>query len=178
MTEDKEDLEEKVERRRREALPLATQMSILSRTEPEIYEFIKRYAEEHGLTLNQAVVELLKKQVIIQNVTMKGITADQLLITFDILKEFIHFGVQSFVEMSKLFFSEMTQSFSQLVQEKVKEIEASKRSPIMEKIADKLIDFMMPMLQYAMAQSFKAAKLPIPESLKANIPVELEIEKE
>jgi hypothetical protein len=177
MAED-EDLEAKVERRRKEALPLATQMSILSRTEPEIYEFVKRYAEENGLTLNQAVSELLKKQVVIQNVTMKGMSADQLLISFDILKEFMKFGVQSFVEMSKLFFSEMTQSYSQLVQEKVKEIETSKRSPIGEKIADKLMDLMMPMIQYTMASTFKSAKIPIPENLKSNIPVELEIEEE
>jgi vacuolar-type H+-ATPase catalytic subunit A/Vma1 len=178
MAEDEEDLAAKVERRRREALPLATQMSILSRTEPEIYEFVKRYAEENNLTINQAVAELLKKQVVIQNVTMKGMTADQLLISFDILKEFMKFGIQSFVEMSKLFFSEMTQSYSQLIQEKVKEIEASKRSPISEKLVDKVVDLMMPMLQYTMASTFKAAKIPLPENLKANIPVELQIENE
>ena len=115
-----------------------------------------------------------------QQVTVKGMTAEQLLISFDILKECMKFGVYTFVEMGKLFFSEMTQSYSQLVQEKIKEIEAQRKpSAVSSKLVDNLVDnFLTPMLQYTMVQTFKASKIPIPENLKPNIPVELEIEED
>ncbi|MEM4067261.1 MAG: hypothetical protein QXV17_10440 [Candidatus Micrarchaeaceae archaeon] len=174
MSED-ETLDDKLLKRRKETLQAAQISSILSRTEPDIYDYIKKYAEENGLTVNQAIAQLVKKQIVIQNIALNSMTAEQLMMAFDILKDFMHYAASTYTEVAKIFFSDLTEAYSKMLEEKLKEIEEKKqqKSEVGGKLINKMLDIIEPMIEYTISQAFKP--MGIPNTLKTKIPVKLNL---
>jgi cation diffusion facilitator CzcD-associated flavoprotein CzcO len=175
--------EEKPRRKpvKQEVLESGRILGAIARIDPELYEAIEKLAEETGEPPINVTVNLLKKYMVIQKVNMAGLNVEQLMTAFDIFDRIARNVTTMYVGLGSFFFDKMTMAMSELVEKKVEE-KMKEKKPIDERFKDRLLgmleNMLEPMITDTLRMSYRAAGMPIPESLKVKVPVKITIKEE
>jgi len=173
--------EKRKKKTREEALEGGRLLGVIARQDPELYATISEIAQLEGTSPMDVTVTFLKKYILSKKVTESNLNMEQILTAFEIFKEMAREIIRMYTTMSTLFFSEMTTAYAELINQRVEErlkyMQQSK--PVDEQFKNRMMNMMLsvlePMMMHTIRQAFKASGAPIPETLKANIPVEIKI---
>jgi len=161
-------------------------MYMIKSLDEDIYEELKRMAQEQGVSVTELIFDFVKKQLFLRKIAYKNLTVEQLLTAWDILKEMMFVSARIYTQISTMFFSEMTEGWSALLDEKAKKIlEKERKAP--DRFAEFTLKLLEPILQQliwrimaigmATSSGSQAATQLQPQLPKLNVPVEV-IEKE
>jgi len=187
MAEEIEEIEERKKRKRQQQLlEHGRLLGTIAKIDPDLYEIIRQESEKSNENPHQIIVANLRKYYLLQRAQESNITVDQLLLAWDILERMLKFSMWLHMSLATQFFSELTQAYGRLIDERVKQytqmIEQKEKKEKSGDIIGRVMDMLFPLLEGQlkqwMTQYLKASGQPIPESLKLNIPVNLRIKGE
>jgi hypothetical protein len=160
------------------SLPVVQAMGTMSRSDPELWEAFQEYVEKEGIKPTEGLITIVKKYFLMQKVQVSQISMEQLLVAWDILKEMMKYSTYIYTSLATLFFSELTGAMGTLIDEKVKErLELMKPKSMDDRLRERMLQLFEPMLEAIMGYAFKISKLPVPESLKPKIPVQVKVKE-
>jgi len=166
--------------RKREVLEGGRLLGVLARVDPEVYEAIKAEAEESGVPPHEVLIKIAKNYFLFQRVEQANLSVQQLMLAWDILERMLRFSMWLHASLATTFFSEMTEAYGKLIDERVKQhlktIEETAGKEKGSEVAKRLMDVLVPVLegflQEMMRSVLKVGGVKVP-GLK--VPVNLEV---
>ncbi|MHC1628910.1 MAG: hypothetical protein ACXQTI_08785 [Candidatus Nezhaarchaeales archaeon] len=100
-------------------------MYMIKSLDEDLYNEIRRLAQEQGLSVTELIFDMVKKQLFLRKLSLRNMTVEQLLSAWDLLKEMMLVSARIYASMSTMFFSEMTEAWSKTLEEKAKKLKPS-----------------------------------------------------
>jgi len=178
--------DEKKKKKVKQVLDGGRLLGVIARSDPELYEQLKLEAEKNGAPPHEIIITYLKKYMFISQAQAAGLTVEQLLLAWDVLERMLRFSMWLHTTLATTFFSEMTQAYAKMIDERVKQytqaLEEREKKAKGSDVVGRLFDMLMPLLEGQMRQFMtawmKASGQPIPPEFKMSVPVNLKIKEE
>lgn len=174
MSEKKRAKEEK-----EKGMDIGRLLGVIAREDPELYNALKEYAEREGVKLSDATINIIKKYFLYQKVEQANLNLEQVMLAWEIFRDIAKDVVQMYTQLGSLFFSEMTEAWSSLIQEQVeRRLEAMKVEDdvdreLKKRLVNMMVNFAESMAKTMMKTMYKSYGIQVPEELKTKIPIEI-----
>lgn len=173
---DKQD--KKVEKEK--GMDIGRLLGVIAREDPELYGALKEYAEREGVKITEATINIIKKYFLYQKIEASNLSMEQVMTAWELFREMARDVIQMYTSMGAMFFSEMTEAWSKLIQEQVEKrlemlkSEADPSYEIRKKMLDAFLNIVEPLMKSFMASALRAAGVQVPDELKLKVPVTIE----